>query len=280
MSLIPKVYMEAVLSIGTRSNAGINWIGTGFFVVKIIDDDKYQPFMVTNRHVLDVLSSVVIRLKEKDTGRLRIIDMPIVENGKKLYSIHSDDSVDVAVVLINGGFITENNLEFSAFNIDDNTLTSTQFLQKGGDEGSYIYMLGFPMGLVNADSNAPICRGGCVARIDSTEILRSKNILLDIQNFPGNSGSPIISRPEVVGIGDTPVLNQCALIGIIHGYLPYKEQLINSQTHEVVEIRSENSGIAVANPAEFIQEVVEIEMKRNYADTSDAGQEVQRHGLR
>lgn len=42
MSLIPKVYMEAVLSIGTRSNAGINWIGTGFFVVKIIDDDKYQ----------------------------------------------------------------------------------------------------------------------------------------------------------------------------------------------------------------------------------------------
>ena len=64
MSLIPKVYMEAVLSIGTRSNAGINWIGTGFFVVKIIDDDKYQPFMVTNRHVLDGLSSVVIRLKE------------------------------------------------------------------------------------------------------------------------------------------------------------------------------------------------------------------------
>ena len=48
----------------------------------------------------------------------------------------------------------------------------------------------------------------------------------------------------------------------------------------MVEIRSENSGIAVANPAEFIQEVVEIEMKRNYADTSDAGQEVQRHGLR
>ena len=76
------------------------------------------------------------------------------------------------------------------------------------------------------------------------------------------------------------MLNQCELIGIIHGYLPYKEQLINSQTHEVVEIRSENSGIAVANPAEFIQEVVEIEMKRNYADTSDAGQEVQRHGLR
>ena len=48
MSLIPKVYMEAVLSIGTRSNAGINWIGTGFFVVKIIDDDKYQPFMVNS----------------------------------------------------------------------------------------------------------------------------------------------------------------------------------------------------------------------------------------
>lgn len=172
-------------------------------------------------------------------------------------------------MLINGGFISENNLEFSGFNIDDNTLTSAEFLQKGGDEGTYIYMLGFPMGLVNVDSNAPVCRSGCIARIDPVEILNSKKILLDIQKFPGNSGSPIISRPEVVGIEDTPVLNQCALIGIIHGYLPYKEQLINSQTYEVVEVRSENSGIAVANPAEFIKEVVEIEMKRNYVTTSD-----------
>lgn len=129
-------------------------------------------------------------------------------------------------------------------------------------------MLGYPMGLVNVDSTVPICRSGCVARIDENEIATKKKILLDIQNFPGNSGSPIISKPELVGIGGTPVLNKSVLIGIVSGYLPYEEQLMNTQTKKVVEIRSENSGIAVANPVEFIREVMDMEFKRlKNADT-------------
>lgn len=263
MGFIPKFYMEAIASIGIRSVSGINWIGTGFFVIKKLkDEDAYLPFLVTNRHVIENHDTIVIRLKEKDTGELKIIDMPLVDNGRKLYSISSDLNIDIAVVSLNGSYITTNNLEFAAFDIDKHALSSSEFLAKGGDEGAYIYMLGFPMGLVNVDSNAPICRSGCVARIDLKEIEKTKKFLLDIQNFPGNSGSPIISKPEVVGIGEGPVLNQSALIGIIHGYLPYKENLINSQTHEVVEIRSENSGIAVANPTEFIRMLVEEEICR------------------
>jgi S1-C subfamily serine protease len=266
MALIPKFFMESVVSIGVRNNGEISWIGTGFFIIKPLGDDKYQPFMVTNRHVIANLSAIVIRLKENESGKLRIIDMPLVDKGKKLYSVHFNSNVDIAVVLLNGGFITENNLKFSAFNIDEHALTSSEFLEKGGDEGSYVYMLGFPMGLVNIDTNTPICRGGCVARIDPTEIDRTKQILMDIQNFPGNSGSPIISKPEVIGIGNDPVLNQSSLIGIVYGYIPYEERLINSQTKKVVEIRSENSGIAVVNPVEFIKEVIDMEMKRNYGD--------------
>ena len=54
------------------------------------------------------------------------------------------------------------------------------------------------------------------------------------------------------------------MIGIVFGYLPYKEQLINAQTQEIVEVRSENSGIAVVHPVEFIKDVIEKEMKRSY----------------
>lgn len=263
MGLIPKFYMEAVISIGIRIASDIKWIGTGFFVIKKMKGrEAYLPFMVTNRHVIENNDTIVIRLKEKDTGELKIIDMPVVDNGKKLYSTSSDLNIDIAVASLNGSYIITNNLEFAAFDIDEHAVSSSEFLTKGGDEGTYIYMLGFPMGLVNVDSNAPICRGGCVARIDSKEIKKTKNILLDIQNFPGNSGSPIISKPEIVGIEGEPVLNKSVLIGIIHGYLPYKESLINSQTHEIVEIRSENSGIAVANPTEFIRMLVDKEICR------------------
>lgn len=256
--------MEAVLSVGVRNDTDIKWIATGFFVAKPLGENKFQPFMVTNKHVLEGKERVVIRLKKRDTGDLMVIDLPLMVNGIKMYSTHPDENVDIAVVLIDGSCITKNNLDFAAFNIQEHALTSEEYLKEGGDEGSFVYMLGFPMGLVNVESNVPICRFGCIARMDQTEISAKKHFLLDIQNFPGNSGSPIISRPEVVSIQDTPVLGKAALIGIVCGYIPYKESLINAQTQMVVEIRSENSGIAVANPVEYIRETVEAEMIRYY----------------
>ena len=266
MALIPRFYIDAVVSVGIRIKNGtdINWIGTGFFVVKPVGGERFQPFMVTNRHVLQRQRTIVIRLKEENTGKLRIIDMPLEENGKILYSTHDDEKVDIAVILLNGTFITENNLQFSAFNIEKHALISSELLKQGVDEGSYVYMLGFPMGLVNVDSNTPICRGGCIARIDEIEIHAKKQFLLDIQNFPGNSGSPIITKPEMIGIGSAPVFEKSVLIGIVYGYIPYEESLINAQTHKIVEVRSENSGIAVVNPVEFIVEVIEKEMARYF----------------
>ena len=52
-------------------------------------------------------------------------------------------------------------------------------------------------------------------------------------------------------------LVKTVLAGIIHSYIPYKESLINSQTHEIVEIKSENSGIANVHPVEFIREIID-----------------------
>lgn len=266
MAVIPKEFIDAVLSIGVKNEKAINWIGTGFLIVKELRENTYQPMLISNKHVLLGKDSVVIRLRKKTTGELAVIDMPLQEDGKILFSIHPDSQVDIAAVLLNGSYLENNKLEVFAFNIDTNALTSDEFLNNGGGEGSNVYMLGFPMGLVDIDSNMPICRGGCVARADRQEIKRTKNMLLDIQNFPGNSGSPIITKPEVISLGDTMPLNKAALIGIIHSYIPYRESLINNQTGEVVEIRSENSGIAKANPVEFINEVIEMELKRNYSE--------------
>ncbi len=266
MALIPEQFIGAVLSIGIRMGSNIKWVGTGFFIVKNLGENRYQPMMITNKHVLDGHSNIVIRLRKKNSGQLVVIDMPIKNENGKLYSEHPDDKVDVAAVLLNGGFLEMNDLEFFAFDVDLNATNSSDFLDNGGGEGSNIYMLGFPMGLVDIDSNMPICRCGCVARADKQEILRTKNILLDIQNFPGNSGSPIITKAEVVSIGDTRPFGKVSLIGIIHSYIPYRETLINSQTGETVEIRSENSGIAKANPVEYIKEVVDMELRRNYTE--------------
>jgi len=259
--IIPNFYLNAVVSIGIRNTPhGIAWIGTGFFVGKSKGDDNNQvyPILVTNKHVFYGKDNVVIRMKKKDGDDLQIVDVDLKDkDGNLLYVIHDSKDIDIAVLPINADFITENSLDFNCFNIDTNAMSSTDLRTNGVDEGSIIYMLGFPMGLVNMNSNLPICRMGCVSRMSETQISEQHNILVDIQNFPGNSGSPIITRPESITLTGTASLTKSVLVGIVHSYIPYKEELVNSQTKEVVEIKSENSGLANVHPVEYIREIIE-----------------------
>lgn len=257
MAIIPEFFINSVISIGVRNNTGISWIGTGFFIVRNVDvEGNARPMLVTNKHVLANTCGIVLRMKIRDSSALGIVDAALYENGIKLYYEHPNENIDIAVLPLNGNFITDNNIDFAAFDIDKHAMTSEELRHEGVDEGTLIHMLGFPMGLVNTNSTLPICRLGCVARISATQILESYNILADIQNFPGNSGSPIVTRPEIVSIEGTKSLNKSVLVGIVHSYIPYTENLINSQTQQIVEIRSENSGIALVHPVEFIREVV------------------------
>ena len=258
MSIIPSFFKNAVVPVGLRqADSSVRWIGTGFFVVRQINESEGTPFLISNRHVLEGHSQITISMKEQGTNALRLADIDLVETGKPKYVLHHNPQIDIAILPLDGDFITNNNLEFPYFNIDVHAMTSSELRSHGVDDGSLVHMLGFPLGLVNDHSMLPICRLGCIARISEDQIKESNNILVDIQNFPGNSGSPVILRPEIAAIEGTGTLTECVLIGIIHSYIPYKDVLLSNQTQEIVEIRSENSGIANAHPVEFIREIID-----------------------
>lgn len=260
MAIIPDSYLNSVVSIGVRTKAtSIAWIGTGFFVGRSADqENKVFPLLVSNKHVYEGNDSIVLRMKKRDSDELQVLDAPLKnDDGSLRYITHDFNDIDIAVLPLSAQYIEDNGLDFPCFNIDENALNSNELRTKGADEGTIVYMLGFPMGLVNISSNLPICRMGCISRMSETQITEEHNILVDIQNFPGNSGSPIITRPEFVSITGTPSLTSSVLIGIVHSYIPYREKLINSQTNEVVEIRSENSGIALVHPVEYIREIID-----------------------
>lgn len=256
MALIPKGFIDAVVSIGIKQQVDqIAWIGTGFFVHRRINDKEVLPFLVSNKHIFEGKSCVVIRMRETQENKLVLKDVSLSD-----CRVHT--FADIAAVMLSGTTITQQHLKFSSFDIDGNSFSSFELRDNGVDEGSLVYMLGFPMGLVNVNSELPICRMGCIARISEEQIAESHDALLDIQNFPGNSGSPIVSKPEFIGIQGTKILDRCVLIGIIHAYLPYRESLINSQTKEIVEVRSENSGLALMHPVEYIREVIDMYYKK------------------
>lgn len=191
------------------------------------------------------------------------MDLPLAdEKGKRLYSVNPNAGVDIAAILMEAGRLSGIYSKLLSFDFDAHSLTSDEFLEQGGDAGSMVYMLGFPMGLVEDCSNTPICRMGCVARMDPAEISGSRHFLLDMQTFPGNSGSPVVTKPELTRLQGTKSPEKAALIGIVYGHLPYKEYLMNIQTKSIMETRSENSGIALANPVEYIMQTVELEMIR------------------
>lgn len=260
MSLIPEFYKNAVVSIGIKNVTGAtNWIGTGFLVVRQVDTNGYKPFLVSNKHVFQGTNSIVFKMKDQNSNNWIEIPANLSESdGSAKYFTHSNSQIDIAVLPLNADFIISNHLDFPAFDIDQHAMSSSELLENGFDDGSLIYMLGFPMGLVVKGASRPICRMGCMARICSEQISETNNLLIDIQNFPGNSGSPIISKPELVSIAGTKNLSRSMLIGIVHSYIPYNDTLRSSQTGEVVEIRRENSGLAYAHPVEYVREIINL----------------------
>lgn len=267
MSLLPNEFINAVVSIGVKkSTTECNWFGTGFFVLRPEDKDNqtHTLFMVTNKHVLENKKNVVIRLKKHDSNKLMTLNVPLYHGKSIAYSIHPDKNVDIAAVMLNPAIVEKNNLQLYGYTIEANLMDSKEYIKYCGLEGGGVHMVGFPMTqmTVGKYSNTPICRCGCVTRMNPAIMNEDKRFLIDIQNFPGNSGSPIIAKQEIAALKGTKPLNRAAVIGIVNSYIPYRESLINQQTKEVVEIRCENSGLALANPTEYIIETIETEHKR------------------
>lgn len=259
MAFLPKSYMDSVVSIGYQTLNGLKWVGTGFIAAKAKDSLRVWLYLVTNRHIIEGQSAIWIRLHNEAQNTDDAIEVPLIENGTVMYSVHPNRYVDIAAIHLNGRYLINNNFSIGYIDIDNNAMSSEELRENGVSEGNLAYMLGYPMGLVNVNSKSPICRMGCIARMSKEQIAESNNILMDIQNFPGNSGSPVVLKPEVISIEGTKNLPRCVLIGIVHSYIPYRDVLYSRQTGEDVEIRTENSGIANMHPVELIREVINME---------------------
>lgn len=261
--IIPEGFIRSVVCIGDIKSDNFIPMGTGFLVGRKTGkkEDGWYPYLVTNKHILNYFisnqnSKMAVRLYEKETHKIKICEVD-----KEQFSASNNSNIDIAVVSLDADFL-ENKVEgFGLIDIDKNSYISEELLNDGGGAGTIVYMLGFPMRLIEDNSCTPVCRMGCISRMDKEEIITEKRFLLDIQNFPGNSGSPVFCRGEIYSVNGSKPVQKTALIGIVNSYFPYQESLINSQTNQIVEIRTENSGIAIANPVEFIKELIEQDLK-------------------
>lgn len=269
MALIPPKYIDCVVAIGTTINGEQRWIGTGFLYGDLFEKtedgkNKYVVYLVTNKHVLNNLDIIHVRFNPQ-TGQ-SAKDYPVSlkdKDGKLLWTGNSDADIDVAVLLVNIQSVLDEGMKCSFFQSDKDIAVTKELLKREASEGDPVFVMGFPMGIVSADRQHVFVRGGIISRIKDLFENRSKDFVVDAFVFPGNSGGPVISKPESMSIQGTKSSNQSSLIGIIKSYIPYSDIAVSQQTGKARIIFEENSGLSKAEPVEHIISTIEEAKKKN-----------------
>ena len=128
-------------------------------------------------------------------------------------------------------------------------------------EGNGVFVLGFPLGLVGKERNYPIVRHGIIARIQDWLRGDERTFLIDAAVFPGNSGGPVVLKPEMTTVSQTRRITHSLLIGMVRAYIPSQEVAVSEQTGRPKVIFEENSGLAEVEPIDVIRETMEVAIR-------------------
>ena len=63
-------------------------------------------------------------------------------------------------------------------------------------------------------------------------------------------------RPQIIGITGTKTISEAALLGVVSGYVPYRDVAVSQQTGEARVVFTENSGLASVVPIDYVQEII------------------------
>jgi hypothetical protein len=264
MGLIPPHYLDAVgvLERGVMAEDSLDFkpIATGTFLGYETPDQsgveegatRHAVFLVTNRHVVDGEDELYIRFNQ-GSGSERFQLVMEHEDGSPAFSV--SEHFDLAICPINAETMRDAGADFSVLperaHLDLQGIQSLEIV--GGDA---VFTLGFPMGIAGTEKKYAIVRSGVVARVDREIVDETGCFLIDCPVFPGNSGGPVVLRPEALALGNQPPRKKVHVIGIVSGYVPYTDTAISEQTQRPRVSFEENSGLAHVVPMDAVNELV------------------------
>jgi hypothetical protein len=271
-ALLPPYFVSSVVALGsvqTIKEPGkpdvTKWVteGTGFFFGYLVAPDsdvkkrKYVVFLITVGHVvkqhpITEKMTIGVRIDATEASAKALdFEVPLTD-----WFFHTNKDVDLAAVQVSIEFLKSKGLEGAFFASDEMTFTKKQMTDVGVSAGDGVFVLGFPMGLSGEKRNYVIARQGVVARLSQYLENGSNSFLIDSLVFPGNSGGPVILKPEMFAIDGTKSNQKAGLLGVVQGYQPYTDIAFSGQTKRARITFEENSGLAVVLPVDFINEMV------------------------
>jgi S1-C subfamily serine protease len=246
-------------------------LATGFLIGKAIGEkndqgqQSYKLFLVTNRHVFynnknkEYVKEVLFRFNTTESKSHHFKVSLLNASSTATWSMHSNEKVDLAVLPINADAMTEAKIDFYFFRENDLFFVK-DFGTKNISTGDGLFVLGFPMSISGKAKNFVIVRQGIIARVDE-EVLEEGFYYIDASAYPGNSGGPVIVKPEVVSIQGTSNNGSAGLIGVISSGETYSDVAVSQQTGEAKVIFTEQTGLVRVVPIERIYEIIDSIMK-------------------
>jgi hypothetical protein len=276
-ALIPPFFINSVVALGgmqsipqTGQPDRVEWqtTGTGFFYGYLVENNAdptkkmYEIYLVTARHVVQGhlaanRGDLKARINPKEsTSPVQEFSIPNkVSDSESAWFYHPDPKIDIAIVRTNLPELNKLGFEPSFF-LNDQSLVRTRLAENQVSAGDGIFVLGFPMNLAGVQRNYVIVRQGVIARISEMLEKASNSFLVDSFVFPGNSGGPVVLKPEAFSIQGTKSQSHAALIGLVTSYRPYSDLAVSPQTGRPRVVFEENSGLAEVLPVDYIEETI------------------------
>lgn len=226
------------------------FVGTGF----LLNLNRFY-YVCTAKHVIfDFRNNnykkglwAAVRLK---TGKYQKVSFDDI---KTKYSIdwimHQRKKYDVALLPIE---LNQNNNDFKLIPKDlfFDSVKSTKI-----SELLQVFFCSYQPGIEKVKEINPVIRSGFVSRVN-----KDNSMIIDVNTFPGNSGSPVFIAPTPAYLSDegTQIGNPCSgkFLGVITSYVPYRDIAFSQQTNNARIIFEENTGLANVHTHNVIEEII------------------------
>jgi S1-C subfamily serine protease len=271
--LLPAFFLNCVVASGDISSAPVSgappvrqWQtnGTGFFYGYLTKDDaepnkrEYEIYLVTARHVVANRQNLKARVNPTVAGQAGK-EFEIPSNpppGQQTWFYHPDPAIDIAAVRVDYNSVNDAGFAVSFFAQDQHVVLRTDMPALETAAGDGVFVLGFPMGLAGSQRNYVIVRQGVIARISEMIESASTTFMLDAFVFPGNSGGPVVLKPEIVSIEGTKANQKAALVGVVTQSRNYVDTAVSGQTGRARITFEENAGLAEVLPIDYVNAAI------------------------
>lgn len=274
--------LKAVVKIRSSPKPGETSLGTGFLASREISGPSgivQTSYLITNKHIISdwdladgsitnyskTLEVFFYRTADPAGLSYRPLIVTIADDSGNLLSgkvvLHSDPSVDIAVVRLDKELLPANNIDLVSFD-RSYFIPFSNVINRAGI-GDLVFALGYPQGITSLINSYPIAKAGYIASMPSQEFkidfpvknrngqlvvakLQGKIIIVDGVLVPGNSGGPVVV-PAETKVRVNPKTKQ------FEYSLPPAENFVVG----IVSSIFDNAGLAIVFSSDYILEMLD-----------------------